>query len=103
MVFLVYAVHYVCNDWDRLRPFVVFDTIQNNGKLRINTSEDYKVYMEKNAVYGSNVEITAIFDIYKGSVGIYFVSHSPTVVIRLVATERNVMLCYQVNPVTLNS
>lgn len=51
------VVHYVYNDWDRFRPFVVFDTIQNNGKLRINTSEDYRVYMEKNAVYG-NVEIT---------------------------------------------
>jgi hypothetical protein len=59
--------------------------------------------MEKNAAYGSNVEITAVSEIYKGSVGIYFVSHSPTVVIRLVITERYVMLCYQVNPVTLIS
>jgi hypothetical protein len=87
------------NDWKRFYLFVAFDIILNNVGLHINTSEDYKLYVRKYGVYGGNVEITAISEIYKMSVNIYFVyarqiTQPSTVAVCQFVTERNVEPVY---------
>lgn len=37
---------------------------QNNVQLHINAREDCKLYMGKNGMYGCNIEIMAITEIY---------------------------------------
>jgi hypothetical protein len=46
------------------RPFVAFEIIQNNSKLIADTREDTKCTWGKHGIYGCNVEIRAISEIY---------------------------------------
>jgi hypothetical protein len=55
------------------RPFVTYEIIQNNMRLRTNTREVYKMHMGK-LVYSDNLETVAISEIEKKSVSVYFVS-----------------------------
>jgi hypothetical protein len=41
-----------------------FEIAQNNMELCINTRKHYEIYMGENGVYGDNVKIIAISEIY---------------------------------------
>jgi hypothetical protein len=54
-------------------PFVAFDTIQKNVRLRIDTRENYEMYTGKKE-RGGNVKIVALSEIYIVFASVYFVS-----------------------------
>jgi hypothetical protein len=55
-------------------PFLAFETIQNSLRLRINTMKLTKYTWEEHGVYGDSVKVTAINEIHKAFVSVYFVS-----------------------------
>lgn len=57
----------------RIRPFASFEITENNVQLHINAREDGKVYIGRKSVW-HNDDIIAICEIYRASVGDYFVS-----------------------------
>jgi spore coat polysaccharide biosynthesis protein SpsF (cytidylyltransferase family) len=61
-----------------------FDIIQNTMHVHINSKKDYILYMGKNRIYGSNVEIitTKIYEVYQYSFCIWKPNHLTTTVNR---------------------
>jgi hypothetical protein len=58
----------------KFRQFVTCKIIQNKVQLHTDAGEDYIEYMGRNGVYGDNVEVIAISEVFKVGVIVYFVS-----------------------------
>jgi uncharacterized protein (UPF0248 family) len=77
-------------------PYFAFETIQNNGRLRV---ENCQICIEENGVYVVNVEIVSISEIYKVSVIVYFVTEGqitqpPAVRVCQIVSKRNTILLF---------
>jgi hypothetical protein len=78
-------------------PFLLFEIVLSNVWLRIDTREDFEVYMVQNRVCGGNVGTVAVVEYMP--VSVYFVSEgqitqSPSVIIGQVVTESYVSLLF---------
>lgn len=54
-------VNYVIEKWSYFEPFILGNEYYTN----IKNSYDYKIFMGKNAIYGSDIEIMAFSELYE--------------------------------------